>query len=152
MKSLANRVDKEEVLKRLRLVRPESRRRWGKMTAGQMVCHLNDSFKAAIGERSVSSVNFVFGPNLMKWFALYVPIRWPHGVPTRPEMSQEAGGTKPVGFAADVRELESLIDRITRAEKDFDWHRHPMFGAMPDRDWLRWGYLHLDHHLRQFGV
>src|SRR5207244_8793378 len=63
----------------------ESARRWGKMTAAQMICHLNDSFKAVIGERSASSVKNILGPNLIKWVALYLPIRWPHGVPTRPE-------------------------------------------------------------------
>jgi hypothetical protein len=26
-----------------------------------------------------------------------------------------------------------------------------MFGPMSERDWMRWGYLHADHHLRQFG-
>jgi hypothetical protein len=26
-----------------------------------------------------------------------------------------------------------------------------MFGAMTRGDWLRWGWLHMDHHLRQFG-
>lgn len=152
MKSLLNNLDKRELLRRLRLVRPDSARRWGKMTAAQMVCHLNDSFKAATGEKSVSPVNNIFGPNLIKWVALYLPIRWPHGVPTRPEMNQEIGGTKPTDFEADVRELEELVDRLTRADKDFSWGGHPLFGAMPDRDWLRWGYLHMDHHLRQFSV
>ncbi len=28
---------------------------------------------------------------------------------------------------------------------------HPFFGAMSRQEWLRWGYLHADHHLRQFG-
>jgi len=28
---------------------------------------------------------------------------------------------------------------------------HPIFGAMKPWDWMRWGYLHADHHLRQFG-
>jgi hypothetical protein len=28
---------------------------------------------------------------------------------------------------------------------------HPMFGAMTTLEWMRWGYLHTDHHLRQFG-
>jgi len=152
MKSLANNLDKQEVLQRLRLVKPESARRWGKMTSSQMVCHLNDSFKSVIGERPVSSVSNILGPNLIKWIALYLPIHWPHGVPTRPENDQETGGTKPTEFAADVRELEELVDRLTRADKDFSWGRHPLFAAMPDRDWLRWGYLHMDHHLRQFGV
>ena len=27
----------------------------------------------------------------------------------------------------------------------------PMFGHMSEKDWMQWGYLHADHHLRQFG-
>ena len=88
MKSLSNNLDQQEVLQRLRQVKPESARRWGKMTAAQMICHLNDSFKSVMGERSASSVNNILGPNLIKWVALYLPIRWPHGVPTRPENDQ----------------------------------------------------------------
>ena len=152
MKSLSNQPDKDEVLKRLRQIGPDSQRRWGKMSAHQMICHLNDSFKGVMGERSISSASKLLPGTLMKWFALYVPLRWPHGIPTMPEMNQDVGGTKPVAFETDVRELEMLVDRITRQSRDFEWHRHPLFGAMPDREWLRWGYLHMDHHLRQFGV
>ena len=32
------------------------------------------------------------------------------------------------------------------------WPRHPIFGRMSQRAWLRWAYLHMDHHLRQFGA
>jgi Protein of unknown function (DUF1569) len=28
---------------------------------------------------------------------------------------------------------------------------HPIFGRMTEEEWMRWGYLHVDHHLRQFG-
>lgn len=140
------------MLRRLRQVLPDSPRRWGKMSAHQMVCHLNDSFKLAIGERSISPASALLPGKLMKWFALYVPIRWPRGVPTMPEMNQNVSGTKPIEFETDVRELELLVERMTRLEKDFKWDRHPLFGAMPERDWLRLGYLHMDHHLRQFGV
>jgi len=27
-----------------------------------------------------------------------------------------------------------------------------MFPEMNEREWMRWGYLHADHHLRQFGA
>ncbi|HEV2663419.1 MAG TPA: DUF1569 domain-containing protein [Blastocatellia bacterium] len=33
-----------------------------------------------------------------------------------------------------------------------EFHPHPYFGAMSESQWMRWGYLHCDHHLRQFGV
>jgi hypothetical protein len=30
--------------------------------------------------------------------------------------------------------------------------RAPPMGEMREREWLHWGYLHTDHHLRQFAV
>jgi hypothetical protein len=50
-----------------------------------------------------------------------------------------------------VSRLEGLTERLA-AERDFTGRAHPIFGAMAKEEWHRWGYLHLDHHLRQFGV
>lgn len=30
--------------------------------------------------------------------------------------------------------------------------KHPVFGPMKTQDWGAFAWLHLDHHLRQFGV
>ena len=54
MKTLARPEDKAEILRRLKHVRPDSVRRWGQMTAHQMICHLNDSFLGVTGQREVS--------------------------------------------------------------------------------------------------
>ena len=86
----------------------------------------------------------------MKFFALYVPMPWPHGIKTRPEMEQGAGGTPPVGFERDRRDLLEILDRFVAAEEERT--PHPIFGTMTEWEWQRWGYLHMDHHLRQFGV
>ena len=152
MKTLGNEADRRAMLERARQLTPESNRRWGRMTAHQMICHLADSFKAATGEKPVSLLNVPLLGTIAKWFGLNVPIPWLHGLPTRPEMDQERGGTKPVEFAADLAELEVMVQRFTSTPRDFEWHPHPLFGQMSDRDWWRWGYLHMDHHLRQFGV
>jgi hypothetical protein len=69
-----------------------------------------------------------------------------------PEIDQEIDGTPPAEFDGDVTELRRLLQRFTRQPKDFAWRPHPIFGVMADRDWMRWGYLHMDHHFRQFGV
>jgi len=45
-----------------------------------------------------------------------------------------------------------MIERVTYPQKDFQWRRHPLFDEMSERDWMRWGYLHADHHFRQFGL
>ena len=152
MKTLAREGDKAEILRRLRALRPESGRRWGRMSAHQMVCHLSDAFRVALGEMPVSRASSLLQRTLVKWAALYLPLTWPGGIPTRPEIDQHVGGTRPAHFATDVAELEALLERVTGPARSFDWPSHPTFGAMSEAAWLRWGYLHVDHHLRQFGA
>jgi Protein of unknown function (DUF1569) len=151
MKTLEDAKDREEILARLGRLRADSARRWGKMSVDQMVCHLCDSFRGPMGERAMPPMSGVTARNTVKWVALYVPMRWPHGLKTMPEVDQFAAGTKPTDFARDVEELRRLFARFTRKPRDFAWTPHPFFLDMSEKDWMRWGYLHMDHHLRQFG-
>ncbi len=152
MKSLAQSRDRAEILRRLRTVRPESVRRWGRMSAHQMVCHLADALRMGTGQKPVSHATSLLHRTIVKWIVLYVPLRWPAGILTRPEIDQELGGTRPCDFAADVAQLEALLELVTAQTRSFHWQLHPIFGRMSDAAWLRWGYLHMDHHLRQFGA
>lgn len=150
MKTLARESDRTEILGRLKAVRPENTHRWGRMTAHQMVCHLADAFRLALGEKRGPAPRGGLGPRLIKWVALEVPLRWPPGVPTVAEADQERGGTPPGVFEADLAQVEALIATMTAPGALLN-QPHPIFGAMSEADWLRWGYLHVDHHLRQFG-
>ncbi len=87
------------------------------------------------------------GP-VVKWLALKLPMQWPKGVPTRPEVEQGKGGSPPVDFGQDLASLKSNVSRFCAASPRL---AHPIFGEMTADDWMRWGYLHADHHLRQFG-
>jgi len=151
-KLLCNCDEKATLIARLERVRPDSARKWGRMTSHQMVCHLSDSFRSVTGERESSEVSTAISRTVVKYIALRVPIPWPKGIKTLPESDQEIGGTKPVEFERDVRDLEELVERFTCDGRDCQGWRHPIFGRMSDDDWQRWGYLHMDHHLRQFGV
>jgi hypothetical protein len=152
MKTLARPQDKAAVLERLKALRPESERQWGRMSAHQMVCHLSDSFRMLSGEKPVSPVSGLAQRTIVKWVALYLPLPWPVGIPTRPEVDQEFGGTRPIDFAADVAELEALLEFVTTRTGVCAGRSHPIFGKLSEAAWLRWGYLHMDHHLRQFGA
>jgi hypothetical protein len=120
------------------------------MSAHQMVCHCVDAFRMASGEKPVSDASSFFQRTLLKWIVLYLPMRWPAGILTRPELDQEAGGTKPTNFDADAATLRSMVK--IAAARSFASPVHPLFGRMSQADWQRWGYLHMDHHLRQFGA
>jgi len=152
MKTLARERDKAEVLRRLRALRCDSTRRWGRMSAHQMVCHLSDGYRILTGERPTELADSRFPRPIMKAVALYLPLKWPPGILTTPDLDQDIGGTRPTDFAADVAELASLLDRVSLLERRAAERLHPMFGPMSAAAWMRWAYLHADHHLRQFGL
>jgi hypothetical protein len=152
MKTLARERDRAELLGRLRTLRPDSVRRWGRMSAPQMICHLSDAFRMLVDQTPVSLATGLPQRTVVKWAALYLPVPWPAGIPTRPEIDQRLAGTKPTSFAADVAALEGLLDRIAAGVGTLDGRVHPIFGPLSENAWLRWGYLHVDHHFRQFGV
>jgi hypothetical protein len=153
LKTLSNPQCKQEILVRVGRVRADSPGQWGRMNSAQMLCHLSDSFLCAMGERPVPIDPHFRARKLAKWVALNAPFRWPHGIKTPPQIDQHGGGgTLPAEFEVDRELLLLLVDRFTAQLPDFQFAPHPMFLEMNEREWMRWGYLHSDHHLRQFGV
>ncbi|MFY9690057.1 MAG: DUF1569 domain-containing protein [Candidatus Acidiferrales bacterium] len=150
MQTLESQSDRESILARISALASSDARRWGKMSAHQVVCHLCDSYKVALGEKSVSMVTGFLQQTVIKFIALRVPAKWPKGTPTRPEVEQGAGGTAPVEFEKDRAELITVVNRFCSDDLKLEIP-HPFFGTMTRKEWLRWGYLHADHHLRQFG-
>jgi hypothetical protein len=152
MKNLRNVKDREEIARRMGNVRADSQRLWGKMSAHQMICHLSDGFRLYMGERKAEAVGGIYPSRVLRWFALWAPMHWPKGFQTMKELDQQGGGgTSPVEFARDLRELRSLLERFTKQPRDFSWGVHPHFATMNEKEWMRLAYLHADHHLRQFG-
>jgi Protein of unknown function (DUF1569) len=150
MQSLESAADRDSILARISSLTASDRRLWGRMTAHQMVCHQCDAFRLALGEKSASPATGFFQRTVMKWIALRAPMKWPHGIATRPEVEQGVGGTPPVDFERDRAELIVLFTRFCDESGRIS-AAHPFFGHMTPWEWLRWGYLHADHHLRQFG-
>ena len=149
MKNLGDAPVQQQVKQRLQSLQPDSERRWGRMSSGQMICHLTDSFRRTLGEKQAENLP---PKKLMKLAALWLPVPWPHGFKTRPEIDQEIGGTPPGQFEADRQQLLAYMDRFTSESPVPAFSAHPIFGVMTRKELMRWAYLHMDHHLRQFGA
>ena len=138
--------------RRLREVRPHSVRRWGRMSAHQMVCHLSDSFLMVTGQKPVSHATSLLHRTVVKWIALYLPLR------VAGRNSDAAGNRSGGGWHEAGRLRGRCCAARGAAGADHhagtapDWQLHPIFGRMSEAAWLRWAYLHMDHHLRQFGA
>jgi hypothetical protein len=125
----------------------DSQRQWGKMSVNQMVCHLSDQLRLALGELSGRPV-----PGPMRFAPIrrvaidYLP--WPHGA----KSPRESFTTQPVGLQSDISSLRTLLERFGSRESQRDWPEHPLFGTMSGPLWARLTCKHFDHHLRQSGV
>lgn len=149
MKTLENERERREVLDRLSRLQVDSERRWGRMTAHQMICHLIDSLRAALGEKHISQNSSVFKRTIYKWGALWVPLRWPHDIKTHPEIDQQMGGTQP-GRIRQRHGFRTLFHRYCGWEGKFA--PHGRMGQLSRIERMRHAYLHIDHHFRQFGA
>ncbi len=156
MGTIADSESLERLVQRLGALRPDSPRKWGTMTAGEMLCHLADATASVLQRGSEESQRASAEPArnrpLLKWIALRSPLPWPQGsLKTPPNVDPHAHGTKPGDFEADRRRAIDGLRGFAAAPADALATSHGAFGRMTVNDWHRWAYRHADHHLRQFG-
>jgi hypothetical protein len=131
---------------RIETLSPAATRRWGRMSAGQMLWHCNQVLKTSLRDVQVVPRRPPFPVGVLKFMLFRMP--WPHGAPTAPEYV--AG--EPRDFEAERKQSLELIDRfVGRKVEEGDWGR-AVFGEISGREWSCLQARHLDHHLKQFSA
>lgn len=153
MRTIADPAVRNDLVTRLSRLTPDTPRRWGLLTAHEMLCHLGDATAMVLRDRPrVVPVDARRRP-LRKGLGLWSPLRWPHGLRTSPHHNPHALGSRPSDFARDLARLVDGLERLAMASTDGPLEpAHGFFGAMSIRDWQRWAWKHTEHHLRQFGA
>ena len=147
MRSIWNDGAAREIHIRIGRLAPDRKGEWGRMSAPQMVCHLGESLKMALGDLPVASKPSPLRYAPLKQFIVYLA-PFPKNVPTAPELLLRPPGD----WAGDVIALLGLVDRVVARGRSAAWEKHPVFGALSPRAWGVLMYRHIDHHLRQFGA
>ena len=151
MKNLFDAAVANQVKTRLGQLEPQSERRWGKMTAAQMLAHCSVSMQWAVGEVVPEK-----GPLPVRLMGRLVkPMVFRNEDPLK-KNSPTATSLRVAGerdFGKERQRLLELIDKFAeggaaRCTKN----PHSFFGNMTPEEWSILMYKHLDHHLRQFGV
>jgi hypothetical protein len=152
MKTLEDPKYLKEVSDRLAKITPDSKRLWGTMTSQEMLCHLADSCECAFGRGASTPTGNAFKQSMFKFIALRLPMKWPQGIKTRLAFDPRREGTKSTQFEADKERTFRLIKELAQVQHISSEVQHPIFGSLSTPEWKRWGYLHADHHLRQFSL
>ena len=146
-RSLWDPERQREIEARLATLTPQSERRWGRMTVGEMLAHVAQVQRVPVGDVSPRAVPGLYRLRPVAHAVIHwVP--WPKG-----RIRSPAGaGPRPSSFAVDRTVLLELIHCFTSRDRSGTWPPHPLFGPMSAHDWGVFCYRHLDHHLRQFGA
>jgi hypothetical protein len=131
---------------RVRALRPDSPRRWGKMSVDQMLWHVSDAMEVALGTRPAPFQKAPLPRPIMKFVVLNLP--WPRGAPTMPMFLPQ----RSYEFKAERDRCLRLIDALSAKRLEDEWPDNPVFGKVHGRDVSRLHAKHLNHHLTQFGV
>ncbi len=149
--SLLDAVLRTETRTRLASFHLEVKRRWGTLTPGGAICHLAVCYELVPAGGSITQRTGLLQRTVFRYGALHVPLRWPKGYPTLPELVEGQPGVRPGVFDQDRARLLTAFDQFI-VSPDVRGRAHPIFGPLTQWEWMRWGYLHADHHLRQFGL
>lgn len=153
MKTIADPATLESLVARLLALQPDAERRWGSLTAGEMLCHLGDCHESALEPPNASeTASEIRSRPILKWVILYIPLPWPKNAQTDPSVDPKRDGTRPSDFEADRERAIRSLRKVAEASGDELPPVHFVFGPMSARDWHRNVYLNVDHHLRQFGM
>lgn len=152
MKNIADENTANEIIARIKNLKPGNNAKWGKMNAPEMVCHVSDQIKMAVGIIETEPLGNIFLMTFGKWAVLSgMPV--PKGkIDTLKELKQGYGGTRPGDFENDKTELIRLVKEFKLIYPAGKKIRHAAFGPMNFKQWANLTYTHLDHHLKQFGV
>ena len=148
MAQLHDSRDRAEIVRRLRALRPESERRWGKMSVTQMLWHVNEAMEGALGRIQAEPTRILPLPRpLLKFLVLNAP--WGKGAPTLKRWIPQA---ESYDFVSERDRCCRLVEEIASKSIGAAWPDSPTLGKMSGRDVSRLHAKHLSHHLKQFGV
>jgi hypothetical protein len=138
---------REAAKARIKALRKDSQRQWGKMSVDQMLWHLNIVLENALGKYPIKPANFPVPNVLMKFLVINVP--WRKGnTPTAPEFV----ATQTYDLEGERARLLQLIDEFAAKPVQGPWNDSPFAGPMSGRDWTRLQGKHVHYHLQQFGA
>jgi len=149
MKGLFDKSTADEVKERLAKLTPETAGLWGKMSPAQMLAHCSAAMEVSVGDKVLRQIL------LGKLFGKRVKAGLLSGKPMGKNLP-----TDKTYVVKDDRDLEverhrlvGFIDRFQAGGPDgCTKHPHSFFGKMTPEEWSELNYVHLDHHLRQFGL
>ncbi len=149
MEDIFNKQDNQGIVERINKLTPESQALWGKMNVARMLVHCQKPIDVLTGKLPLKSglLGFLFGKMAKNNF---LKMRgFGKNAPTHPKFKIKDNPD----FHKEKALLVSMVETLgSLGTESIAIDTHPFFGPMTNEEWGSLMYLHLDHHLKQFGA
>ena len=151
MQNIFDAKDVQQYIERINLLTPETKQKWGKMNAEQVLAHLNVAYSMIFEPEKHKRPSFI----AKFLFSNFVKPKLTNELPYKQNLP-----TSPAFIISDERNFEEekkkLIGNIQRVQQlgriAFEGKEHLNFGKISAQGWNNMFAKHLNHHLEQFGV
>jgi hypothetical protein len=151
MQNIFDAKDVQQYIERINLLTPETKQKWGKMNAEQVLAHLNVAYSMVFEPEKHKKPSFIAKFLLSN----FVKPKLTNELPYKQNLP-----TSPAFIISDERNFEEekkkLIGNIQRVQQlgriAFEGKEHLNFGKINAQGWNNMFAKHLNHHLEQFGV
>ena len=151
MQNIFDAKDVQQYIDRINLLTPETKQKWGKMNAEQVLAHLNVAYSMVFEPEKHKRPSFIAKFLLSN----FVKPKLTNELPYKQNLP-----TSPAFIISDERNFEEekkkLIGNIQRVQQlgriAFEGKEHLNFGKISAQGWNNMFAKHLNHHLEQFGV
>ena len=144
-------VIKQSIYNRIDNLNADSKGKWGRLTAAQMIRHLSESNRMATGEIQMPDRSNVFTRTIVKWMFLQnikPPGREKGNIKTFPEVDVLQRGLEINDIETEKGNYKTGLEQISSRLTLHPFHT--IFGKMTRNDWGCLLYAHADYHLSQF--
>jgi hypothetical protein len=105
-----------------------------------------------MGEKIVRGASQKLPRILVKWIALWAPIPWPKGFQAAPELDKKLAALRPYNLRKTCVNSAISSSASLAGLRTSPGGSIPTWAPCPGGECMRFGYLHTEHFLRQFGA
>jgi hypothetical protein len=149
MNSIFDQKDNHHLIERIKKLNPQTQGLWGKMNVSQMMAHLQEPLLVMTGEKTIKFT--LWG----RFFGKYLKNKFIKNRGFGKNLLTHEK-FKVVDAKQFQNEQEKLINTMLIIQQQgtnvITKNKHPFFGNITHQEWADLMYLHINHHLNQFGV
>jgi len=149
--SILNQQIIDHAIEQFSTLAPDAEPEWGTLNGQGVIEHLIGSFRYALGELGNNGFQGNWASKNLLWNLLRFDLI---SVPKNVKFKDDHGEQAPaVSSEGDVQALKEIMEAsLTRLYDNPDRPPHPFFGDIGGKGWARFHVIHLEHHLKQFGL